>query len=390
MEKIYMEEYQQENNYNNNSRNILSLVLCVFSVMILAFFGITGVQSSIVSHAVPIEVPSQITIHKTSDFYVEVYNSSDSSKKISVPIYFSDTEKRNPVFSIEKNNTNHPADNSIYTKNSTVDDLGLQYIINNSYLAGGKFLNGESDYYEMFLTQVAIWVYLDLVYPDNNNYKVDENWKSILENCNTYTYTGNSTPYTDNVTGEGNTYLRKVKTLINEAIGIRNEKSLAVLKNSVDLVKSNDGKYYRTSVITVVGNAALNLKNYSIKVSGVNDVDVINENGEKLNSDNVDAGVKFYILIPSSEISNEVKNLKVEVTGHFKELLLNEYTSSNLQKLIYPTDNNRDITSELNIEVVGTPNTKLNSTKTFYFIGVIVLICGMGMVLVNSKSGIRE
>ncbi len=34
MEKIYMEDYQQENNYNNNSINFLSLVLWVFSVMI--------------------------------------------------------------------------------------------------------------------------------------------------------------------------------------------------------------------------------------------------------------------------------------------------------------------------------------------------------------------
>ena len=390
MEKIYMEEYQQENNDSNSSRNILSLALCIFSIMLLVFLGVVGVQNNTVSYAVPSESPSQITIHKTSDFYVEAYNSSDSSKKISVPIYFSDTEKKNPVFSIEKNNTNYPVDNSIYSKGNTVNDLGLQYIINNSYLGGKKFLNGASDYYEMFLTQVAIWVYLDSVYPDNNTYKVDDSLRNILKNCNTYTYTGNSTPYTDTVTSEGNTYLKKVETLVNEAIGIRNEKSLAVLKNDVDLVKSNDGKYYRTSVITVVGNAALNLKNYSIKVSGVDGVDVVNENGEKLKLDNVNAGVKFYVLIPSSEISNEVKNLKVEVTGHFNELLLNEYTSNNLQKLIYPTDNNRDIVSELNIEVVGAPDTKISSSKTFYFIGVIVLICGMGMILVNSKSEIRE
>ena len=70
------------------------------------------------------------------------------------------------IIYLNKINTRKLADtyNSVYSKGNTVNDLGLQYIINNSYLGGKKFLNGASDYYEMFLTQVAIWVYLDSVY----------------------------------------------------------------------------------------------------------------------------------------------------------------------------------------------------------------------------------
>ena len=43
------------------------------------------------------------------------------------------------------------------------------------------------------------------------------------------------------------------------------------------------------------------------------------------------------------------------------------------------------IGSGLEISFVGSPDTGMNNAQTIYFIGLIILLCGVGIVYANAK-----
>ena len=42
-------------------------------------------------------------------------------------------------------------------------------------------------------------------------------------------------------------------------------------------------------------------------------------------------------------------------------------------------------TDQAGVELVFAPDTGMNTTQTIYFIGLIVLLCGVGIVYANAK-----
>ena len=101
---------------------------------------------------------------------------------------------------------------------------------------------------------------------------------------------------------------------------------------------------------------------------------------------NLSKGTKFYGRVPADKVTEKSQNLTVQVKGHFNSLDGSIYSSGANQKVITVTGKTIDKVSGDSIEIVGVPNTGIITAQTVYlFIGLIVLLCGVGIVYANAK-----
>ena len=66
------------------------------------------------------------------------------------------------------------------------------------------------------------------------------------------------------------------------------------------------------------------------------------------------------------------------------------YTTPNqngqvMQKVVTVTGSVIDVPSSTSVQVVGAPDTGMSTAQTIFFIGLIVLLCGVGIVYANAK-----
>ena len=117
-----------------------------------------------------------------------------------------------------------------------------------------------------------------------------------------------------------------------------------------------------------------------------NNAKVVDENGAEITALNgLAKGTKFYIRIPADQVSSDTKTLTVEVVGHFDSVVGNYYIADGLQKVVTASNTVVVINASDSIDVVGAPNTGMSTAQTIYFIGLIVLLCGVGIVYANAK-----
>ena len=65
----------------------------------------------------------------------------------------------------------------------------------------------------------------------------------------------------------------------------------------------------------------------------------------------------------------------------------NYYTanSGEYQKVVTVTGTTKHFSNGVSFEVAPSPNTGVNKAQTIYFIGLVVLLCGIGIVYANAK-----
>ena len=403
MEKIYMEESQQQGQKQRQQQKqqqglyrfsiVLSFAVAFFAVFSLASFGIAVSQNTGVSYAAPV----------TSDeftFYLgqfegapeRIAGETPEGDVFNVPAYYSDANYANPIFCIEQH-AEVASNGPLYIKGSEINDYGLLYILNNSNLNGGSIVNGNPTI-EKWATQVAIWLYLSDKYPNEKIatgtkagqplHKFSDTDLAIIKKANRFYRVGQTeAAYVVNGVYE------KIEKFVTEAKNQRPENILEINTAKDELSKTTDDKYYQTSLITIVGNPAGSLKNYSINVTGIDGVKVIDENGTEIKTlTGIAPSTKFHILIPADQVTTTAKQLNVEITGTFDYLTGNIYTAkvnAELQKVVTVTGTTRQQKAGISLEIVGTPNTGMSTSQTIYFIGLIVLLCGVGIVYANAK-----
>jgi hypothetical protein len=150
-----------------------------------------------------------------------------------------------------------------------------------------------------------------------------------------------------------------------------------------DAAKTSDDKYYQSTLITVVGSPSHNFENYKVELSGIDGAIIVDENGQELNKDNIAAGTNFYVRIPAEKVTTESQTVKVNVTANFTGNSVSFYKTGDdkLQRMasIFPGSE----IAGAEFAVVG--NTGMNVAQTIYFVGLIVLLCGVGIVYANAK-----
>lgn len=356
-----------------------------FAVAFFAIFSLVAVGFNQISYAAPVFDDSfTFNTMKGSDGRPVSVVGKDANNvdMFTVNLYFSDAAYTKPIFCIER--SIDVGDGLQYTKGDAINDYGLLYLLNNSFSYGNSIPNSNK-YIDAWATQVAIWFYLNETQPGVSayNWRDSDNVEAIKKA--TIFSVLNDPSSTNDINFGYSIYDRHIRPLVDAAKSASSLKQITVTKDDGEIVKTSDGKFYQTPLITVIGDPSSDLVNYDINLEGIDGAFAIDENGNNLETKNVSAGQKFYVRIPSDKVTNSVQNLNINVTGHFKSLAGNIYISGNYQKVVSVYDSIEDVGGGLSIEVVGAPDTGMNSAQTIYFIGLVVLLCGVGIIYANAK-----
>ena len=105
-------------------------------------------------------------------------------------------------------------------------------------------------------------------------------------------------------------------------------------------------------------------------------------------------GTKFYIRIPVDKVTEDAKSIVLTATGIFKSYEGYYYTSDDNCQVI---TNVRTITSSLSDGLTydinytpEVPDTNKNVAQSIYFIGLIIMLSGVGVIYANVKPKAKQ
>ena len=324
----------------------------------------------------------------TSGITEENAGSSDMfpSPEVTVPfsVPYMETAGGIQVFCFDKSG-DIPTDetNAVsYMKSQAKADPGIAYILSQH----GK--HGLNKYAETWITQVAIWEYQyekDNTVNNMGTYiKYVKNDK-VLAVCSSTNVCGDDykEPAIDGL------YANYIQPLINNAKNATSS-SLAITKASGDLTVT-DNSYYKSQLMTVSGLTVGSTYSISL-VNAPSGTKVYKNDGTEITDlNNVPSGYnQFYLLVPINKVTEKTKNLTVSVTGPSMTTYIYEPTTTpvdantHYQSLVVPVEEvvntGVDLTYAPNV-----PDTGMSTTQSVYFIGLVILLCGIGIIYANAK-----
>lgn len=423
MEKIYIEDNnssKHDKNYRSTYRIsiVLSFVVAAFALVSIVAFGFNQVSFAAGDD---IQAKSSFTLYEqrvepgnNQSTQVTIQSSVGAGQVFSVPIYWSELAEVNgrkqydgQVFCLEHNRA--PGIGETYTKSDEIDesasDYGVLYILNSSGLYNGKGIierkfvvddenNSEQTkvyaYLESYATQVALWVYLNEMFPSAAEHSISSADLNVIKNATEYSFNDSADAVT-NTSSFGDTnkrifgYIRKI---VDEAKQFKSIKNIGVRIISKNISEVTDSNYYQTDAIEITADPVNDLVSYELKYEGIDGAFVVDGNGERLKSLSglTSPTDKYYIRIPKDSVSEKAQTLKVSVVGDFNYLTGYRYVGgSDKQKVVLVKLGKKSTGGEDSIEIVGSPDTGMSTSQTIYFIGLIVLLCGVGIIYANAK-----
>lgn len=371
-----------------NASVVLSFAVAIFAIFSIAMAGLSMNQKSGISYAAPTTLPDNFTFNLL-DGGTDIVG-TDGTSNFSAPMYVANNDESNPVFCVEHNtNVN---DGESYTSGEEIVDYGLLYLLNNSYANGIKItkLSGENaKYVEGWITQVAIWMYLYETDPTatqatSKNYIVPEDVETIKNAVKLIKFNADRSESVEVYKGQ-NLYTAFIKPLVDKAKTASDVAILNVSKASDEISMSEDKKFYFSALITVTGDPSSALKNYTISLNGIEGAKAVDEDGNELTG-TVTPGTKFYVRIPAEKVTKNVQKVVVSVDGKFDTLEGKYYNAAgDYQRVVSVKTGEKTISKGTEVEFIGTDDTGMNTVQTIYFIGLIVLLCGVGIVYANAK-----
>jgi len=430
MEKIYMEESKNRRRISGmtNFSVVLSFLVAIFAIFSLATYGVVSNQGM---NAVSYAAPTNENIFSGGEFHfmtkdenenMFVLGRSGANPTFDVPMYTAEGNQANPVFCVE-HNVSAPGNNTVLQKGDEIKDYGLLYILNNTYANGkevttgdARVVDGKRPLVERWITQVAIWVYLFenqgnvtrnqvVLAGAENDVKTDNVKVNLISQAeldaivatNALVYpAANGIDYdTIYAAGAETIYTKYVEPLVTAAKNASGKALLAVIKEGDEVAKTTDGNYYQSKLIRVqantdaVGDPSTQFQNYDVTLSGVEGAILVGEDGNELAATGIPAGKGFYVRVPADKVKDTAQRLSVDVVGHFTTLAGNYFAKAGdgeaYQKVVTVTGANRNVPAGTDIDFIGIPDTGMSTAQTIYFIGLIVLLCGVGIVYANAK-----
>lgn len=319
------------------------------------------------------------------------------------------------VFCTEYANQNIE-DNIQYTaiagEDGKVTDYKLLYLLSHSYANGVTFVDANSQYVlgdsdevketnatlvNIWITQAAIWDYLYQTYPDAPFNQIPHGehdaYTSLLYSHEIVkkAYSGNQIISETSIFDFGENsdktlYSEYVKPLVDSAkLAYEDLKVNVTVGRDVSL--DSEKKFYFSDPVTITGEPSDKLVRYKVELEDFEGAVLVDQNGHVIEEREFPAGSdSFMVRIPADKVTKEVQTLKLKVTGYFNTLEGVYYgTSNNHQKVVSVKAGQRGINTGAEIEFYGAPDTGMTTAQTIYFIGLIVLLCGVGIVYANAK-----
>lgn len=292
--------------------------------------------------------------------------------------------------------TNHNISNATLTKDTKMD-YGIAYILMNSYptktlISGatatesapqlGANCANANEMANIWITQSAIWGYQGVLSSDkliSNALKYDPTGQ-VNGFCDTWSY--NNTTLTGSTLWNG-----YVSGLISSAKAVKDpaESTLSVTGGD-GWTKTDDG--YKSSLISIApSNSEAKFSAYTLTLEGAPDgVKVYTEAGEDITSklDNITAGTKVYVFVPSEQAKKGPKfTLKASTTITYNAAYKYVDKTTNYQPSVLVGPETKNINGAISLNVI--PDTASSISNSIYFVGVLILLCGAGIIYANVK-----
>ena len=316
-----------------------------------------------------------------SDYYDDKYDDM-GIKAFKVP--YMETTNGIQVFCLDKKGVipTYETNAVNYSNSKTKVDAGVSYILSQH----GK--HGLNKYVETWITQVAIWEYQ---YEKDNTANDMGTYINYIKRDNAIVVCKSNTDVCDASSREdiqvANIYTTYIQPLVANAKNATSS-SLAITKASGDLTVT-DNNYYKSQIMTVSGLS--NGSTYSLKLTNApSGTKVYKIDGTEITDLNsIDANTnQFYLLVPINKVTENTKNLTVSVTGPSSVAYIYKPTtiptSGVYQTLTAPVDEVVNVGVDLTY-APGVPDTGMSTTQSVYFIGLVILLCGIGIIYANSK-----
>ena len=218
---------------------------------------------------------------------------------------------------------------------------GIAYILENGYPS--KSITGNSDY-DYYITQAAVWWYLDDTTGSNNL----------------------STSFKTN--GSDPKGLRKyVKKLVTNAKKVKSYStpSLSINNSNANMTLSSDKNYYVSNSISIKGS---NLRgNYTVSLSGApSGTRVVNASNSK-ETNSFASNESFKVMVPVASAQNIKATITVNVSAKGTVNKAYEYKSSDTSvqnvygKALYPTNSKLSAKTTLSLATSKVSITKIDS-----------------------------
>lgn len=387
MEKIYMDDNSSRSRRKNkfNASVVLSFAVAIFAVVSIAVASISNV-----SYAVGEDLGTDFTFYEKSGSagYNALVYASDQKLATKVSLLFADPSFTIRAYCVEHNNSNIE-NNVVYTKDSEITDYSLLYLLS----SGENYLKsqGVTDANAItWIMQAAIWIHM---YNEAGGASLSSTNPHYIENPSLFT--GATALFLD--TGEGElvdtpiimgtatkTPGALVSELVTKADTATTPIDSIVLNKSDDTILQISNGDYRTPKISATASG--NMESYTVSVSGIDGAYMADEEGNRLEASKVfSPSDSFYVIIPKDKVTETAQQLQIQATGKFNGLDGYYYKSGSRQKVVTVRTVPSTKSVGIEFEVVGVPDTGMTTAQTIYFIGLIVLLCGVGIVYANAK-----
>lgn len=403
MEKIYMDNNQknqknkQQSTFQQIFKTQLSKKLSIAMVLVSFFsFLIIGVGN--VSYAAPID---EIEDSGLGESFVTNEPSGEAlgqggSAVFPVLMYTTTVNGQTiPIFCLERNIDYMK--NTTLTKAEQITDQGLLYVMANTYPhhyfttdSGTQF----PDQVQTWISQVAIWDYLYQTGAENNVGGEDS-----IANMRATTSIGLedelSAWYVDGKDVSSTTtfyskYIEPVVTAAMNATAANGTMTMSI--ESEDLSLTADEKYYQSALVTVSNTDPDHLQSFNVEITSAPEGTIlVDANGQQI--ENTTGLEKFYVRIPVDNVTEENKVVRLSATGTFRGYDGYYYRAEKAQTVstVFTTDVPNTTGLELPIAYEpAVPDTSMSVAQSVYFIGLVVLLCGIGIIYANTKPKAKQ
>ena len=428
MEKIYEDEQQQSVQKQQKQQKqkkkikIDGVTMLSFAVALFAIVSLVAAGVSSFSYALPsstVELPDTFTGAEDDSLMIM----DNLTMQETEYHYYNDGSSNIPLVCLQRDVTFNAGTFSKASSETISDDAGLLYLLANlapnatiTYPSGFNIPSGKQDRVDFWVSQTAIWYYLNGT--DKNEINAEDfakvpnvSWVYIGDTASSDSILAGSTcSNNDKCFGFGDNSKKiydevkvngvSIKTLVANAKSKSGMSYGISLSDGEGVVSTDDEKkYYFSPLYTVVpsiDSTIGELTSYSLSVKAVDkdgkDVDVgavITDEGGNVISDVSALKIadisKFYVRIPAKEVTANV-TVKVVVNGTFKMYDGNRYTSgANTQEVTTVKFVNKTDSSGKDFDLAPAPDTGISAGQTIYFVGLIVLLCGVGIIYANAR-----
>lgn len=404
MEKIYEENRKKKQSFfqqffNNKGSMIAVIVVAVVAIVGLVAFGFN--QISFATDGLGGEgVPVADFVSKWDGAAIIGQTDIDGVKMGFIPFMKSDGS-----YVICTEYMLDYIHDKEYFYNQPVYDAGLIYLITelDKVLPSG---NEKEKIMSYWLKQTAVWAYL---YEDEDKEALNAQNASRAADYSLYTV-GNlkivnklyNQQTKEEITANTGYFWTDygIESIYTAARGKKNSSSgynysIKLGRENDKISMSSDGKYYITSLYSVTSPNADSLIDYVVDLSDAPEGTLIYDaNGEQekdIEFDHVYIGnpaTKFKLMIPVDKVTDENKMFDISVFADFKGAGFVEYVSEGYQSVVDEGTIYESADDKIGVEINYTPNvpnTGMTTAQTIYFIGLIILLGGVGIIYANAK-----